>query len=865
MSNDSMRRTASALTQAYAPPAGVYDELMDAHGVLRSHWLALLSHVDPLGSPELSRRWDKARHLLHENGVSYNVYGDPQGMERPWNLSLIPVVLSAAEWPTLEAGVTQRARLLDALLRDLYGAQRVLLEGLLPPELVFENPSFLRACHDISVPGGTWLPLYAADLLRLPSGRFAVLEDRTQAPSGAGYALENRIVISNVLPEAFRHVGVERLAPFFGTLRDTLQSLAPHNRDNPRVVLLTPGPYNATYFEQAYLAQYLGYTLVDGADLTVRADRVFLKTLSGLQPVDVILRRVSDDYCDPLELRPDSLLGVPGLTHAARSGNVAIANPLGAGLVQTHTILPYLERLSRVLLGEELLLPSVRTFWCGEPDALREVESRFDDVVVKPAFAQGFVQSTFTAQLGAAERAALLARIRACPKRYVVQEHVHGSTTPALSGCTLLSRALVMRCFAVAGRTGYMAMPGALARVAGAEAGTEYSMQLGAGSKDTWVLSRGEVSNFSLLPPSDRPAPLSRGGGDLPSRAADNLFWLGRYAERAESVARLARVVCACLRDPSTQLESERGSHLAPLLRALGAQTSLLYTRELAADIDASAPAAEQALLRAVYGEESSGTLKLVLRATLRAARLVRDRISSDTWRVLAALDDELRDAEDGLATDPVGRTHDVLNQLVLRLAAFSGLVMDSMTRGQAWHFLEMGRRLERAIALVMLLRGSLARPCDRQGPLLEAVLEAADSGMTYRRRYLTMLQVAPVVDLLLADDTNPRSVLYQIHEVSRHIQALPFAGSLRTPEQRIALSLRTQLELADVEELCTRDERGARGRLDQLLIDLATRIPALSDQLLARYFTHASVSRHLRQDEQPARRRKPASGGGAP
>jgi uncharacterized circularly permuted ATP-grasp superfamily protein/uncharacterized alpha-E superfamily protein len=822
---------------------------------MRAHFRPLFEHLDQLGRPELARRWEKARHLLHENGVSYNVYGDPEGLERPWNLSLIPFVIDADEWNALEAGLTQRARLLDALLADVYGPQRVLLEGLLPPELVFENPRFLRACHNMSVPRGAWLPLYAADLVRLPSGEFAVLEDRTQAPSGAGYALENRIVISNALPEAFRACGVARLSLFFRALRDTLQSLAPHNRDNPRIVLLTPGPYNATYFEQAYLAQYLGYTLVNGADLTVRADRVYLKTLGGLQPVDVILRRVNDDFCDPLELQPDSLLGVPGLCEVARSGNVAIANPLGSGLLQTHTMLPYLERLCQALLGEALRLRSVRTWWCGDPEALREAEANFDDVVVKAAFAQGFVEPTFTAQLDARERAALLATIREKPRAYVIQDHVRSSTTPALSDGQLIPRALVMRCFTVAGRGGPIAMPGGLSRAASAEAGTELSMQLGAGSKDTWVLTRGSVTHFSLLPPGNRAAPLSRGGGDLPSRAGDNLYWLGRYAERAEAVARLARVVCARLSDFTSQGELERSSEFIPLLRALSAQTSLVYTAPLATDYDVNLATAERQLLSAVFDDEGTGTLKVVLRATLHTGRLVRDRISIDTWRVLAALDDELQAAEQHLAHDPLGRVQDVLNRLVLRLAAFSGLVMDSMTRGQAWRFLEMGRRLERAMALVTLLRATLTARCDREGPLLEAVLDVADSGMTYRRRYLTTLQVAPVVDLLLTDETNPRSILYQMDEFTRHVEALPGAGTgLRSHEQRIALSVLTDLKLADIEHVCRPDAKGDRPDLEAMLIDLGTRIPALSDSLSDRYLTHATVSRHLSLDRKGTR-----------
>jgi uncharacterized circularly permuted ATP-grasp superfamily protein/uncharacterized alpha-E superfamily protein len=849
---ESPPKRVSTLADAYKPPAEVFDELKAADGHLRPHWSKFFEHVETIGPKELERRWEKAKHQLHENGVSYNVYGDPRGVERPWNLSPIPVLWDSHEWERVETGLAQRARLLDALLHDLYGPQRTLADGTLPPELVFENPSFLRAVHSINVPRGAWLPLYAADLIRDPSGKFLVVEDRTQAPSGAGYALENRIVISGALPEAFRDCHVERLAPFFRALRNTLQALAPHNRDNPRIVLLTPGPDNATYFEQAYLAQYLGYTLVNGGDLTVRDDRVFLKTLGGLSPIDVILRRVNDDYCDPLELRPESMLGVPGLVQAARSGNVAIASPLGTGLLQSPAFIPYLPRLARTLLGEELVLDSVRTFWCGDDDARREGFSFFDDAVVKHTFQQGFVQPIFTAQLDRQARAELRERIEAQPRRYVIQEYVHASTTPLLRDGALEPRALVTRCFAVSGRDDFIVMPGGLSRVANLRAGTEMSMQLGAGSKDTWVLSDGPVTSFSLLPPVNRPVTLSRGGSDLPSRAADDLYWLGRYAERAEGAARLARVVSSRIAELGTEADLDGSNEIMPLLRALNAQTSLIYTGELLDPSSLDLKGVTEQLVASVFDDGGIGSLRSALRSTLRTGRMVRDRISTDTWRILAALDDDVSARDDDLERDPLGTVHDVLNRVVVRLAAFSGLVMESMTRGQAWRFLDLGRRVERAMTLLMLVRGALTETCEREGPLLEAVLEIADSVMTYRRRYLATLQVAPVVDLLLTDESNPRSVIYQLDALNNHIAALPNpSDGMRTPQQRITLALLTDLKLADIEGLCAVDERGERAQLSALLIDLSTRIPALSESLSDRYLNHATVSRHLNKDEQ--------------
>lgn len=852
-----------ALAATYHGRPESYDELKREDGTVRPHWRHLLEQVQTLGRGELARRWERARHLIHENGVSYNVYGDPNGLERPWNLSPVPVLIAPEDWAPIRNGLSQRARLLDALLADLYGPQRSLLEGLLPPDLVFENPWFLRPCHGQSVPRGVWLPLYCADLVRAHDGQFRVVEDRTQVPSGAGYALENRIVISSVLPEMFRDCNVERLALFFRALRSTLQGLAPHNRDNPRIVVLTPGPYNATYFEQAYLAQYLGYTLANGSDLTVRDDRVYLKTLGGLQPVDVILRRVNDDYCDPLELRPESVLGVPGLVHAARMGNVAIASPLGTGMLQTPAMLPYLPKLCKQLLGEELTLAAVPSFWCGDRAALAEAETHFEDAIVKPTFPERFVEPVHTARLTKAERSELWRKIRARPRDYVIQEHVAPSTTPVIVNGDLAPRALVLRCYAVSGNGEYVVMPGGLSRVASAADGTEISMQLGAGSKDTWVMSYEPVSNFSLLPPGSHAVELTRGGSDLPSRAADNLYWLGRYAERAEGVARLSRVVCARLFDLAGQRDLDRSSEFVALLRALTVQTDLSYALPLPTDADPLLEAAEQQLVSAVFDAERVGTLAAVVRSTLRTGRLVRDRISTDTWRVLASLDDELAAAERLPATERLASLSELLNRVVQSLSAFSGLVMESMTRGQAWRFLDMGRRLERAMTLVTLLRSTLSRGCEREGPLLEAILEIADSSMTYRRRYLATLEMAPVVDLLLTDETNPRSVIFQFEALTKHIEALPPRSKtgVRSAEQRMALGALKDLELAEVSALCAPDATGAHPALDALLGQLVARIPALSDSLSDSYLNHATVSRHLQQDDSFERRKRPFGG----
>jgi uncharacterized circularly permuted ATP-grasp superfamily protein/uncharacterized alpha-E superfamily protein len=828
--------------------AGSYDELFDAAGQPRGDWEPLVTQLRTLGLDELRRRWEEARRLLHEHGVSYDVHGDRDGAARPWNLSPIPVVFGPDTWEPLTAGLSQRARLIDRLLGDIYGPQRLVAEGLLPPELLFGHPGFLRPCVGIVPPRGQFMPLYSADVVRGVDGRFSVLADRPQAPSGVGYALENRIVLSRSLPEVFRDCGVERLAAFFRTARNLLHDIAPRARDNPLIVLLTPGPYSSTYFEQAFLAQYLALTLVRGEDLVVRDARVYLRTLGGLKKVDVILRRVNDDFCDPLELRPESFLGVPGLVEAVRAGEVAVVNPLGSGVAQTETFLPFLPAICRRLLGEDLVLPSVPTYWCGDAGSLSQVESRLADLVIKPAFPVGPSEPIFGHELGTEALANLRARIRADPRRYVAQERVNLSVVPSLTGDALSPGRFWMRTYAVASGDGYKVMPGALSRVGGPAERFVLSLEPGGESKDTWILSKGPVQAISLLPPPSAPVELSRDESDLPSRIADNLFWLGRYVERAEGTARLVRAVAVRLSDPNGSSDTDLASDVDPLLRMLEAQTYV--RRQLAFDGEnprarAAWPKdAERWLLRAVFDPEPGGTLRATLAETHRVARSLRDWLSLDAWRAVAHLDQELRRPYPASDPSTPRALVDLLNRVVTLLAALEGLITESMTHDQAWRFLDIGRRLERAALVVGLLRSGLGTPSPREGPVLEALLEIAASSTTYRRRYLATLQAAPVVDLLLCDETNPRSALFQLEALAAHVEALPrTARTTRTPQEKLVLSALTELRLVDVTDLCDVLEHRERRRLLATLDRVGAHLPALSSSLAAAYFNHAVFS----------------------
>ena len=848
---------AGAFCRLYDGPPQFRDEMVDPEGVLRPCWRTFLHALDELGFTEVTRRWDDARQLIHEHGVTYNVYGDPRGLGRPWVLDPIPLLISAEDSDALQAGLVQRARLLELILADLYGAQTLLHSNLLPPELVFDHPGFLRPCHGVYPSAGRFLHLYAANLGRTPDDQLWVLGDRTQAPSGAGYALENRLVLSRMLPDVFRDCQVQRLARFFLTVRETLREIAPHNRDNPRVVLLTPGPYNETYFEHAFLAQYLGYTLVEGGDLTVRGDRVFLKLLGGLQPVDVILRRLDDDFCDPLQLRRDSFLGAPGLVQAVRAGNVAVANPLGSGLVETPALMAFLPNLCRQLLGEPLKLPSVPSWWCGDPTARAHVLAKLQHLVIKPSFPSWGVEPIFGGKLSRDQLQALADRIRARPRDYVGQEQLDLSTAPVLADGRLQPRRFVFRAFLAATGDSFVVMPGGLTRTAAGPDSLVVSMQQGGGSKDTWVLSAGPVSPFSLLPSPGGPMELSRGGGDLPSRAADNIHWLGRYVERAEGYVRLLRGILVRLTEKSGLADVPE---LPVLLRALTHQ-GMTYPGFVGFGAEARLADPVKELLSIVYDGARPGSLQRTLDALQHVSRTVRDRISSDTWRVLNRLKlpgVEARAAKSSEAAaisevlpETAATLSDLLESLedlVISLTAFSGLATESMTRGPGWRFLELGRRLERAAHTISLLNCTLTKVNGGEGPLLEALLEIAESSMTYRRRYLSGVQAAPVLDLLLADETNPRSLAFQLVALAGHVDHLPHDDSQpHSPtEQQVAMAALTDLRLANIDGLARATDEGVRQNLDELLTRLGKQIPLLSDKITQNYLTHVQASRQL-------------------
>lgn len=820
---------------------GAYDEVLDANGIIRPPYRSLMGELEKLGVEELQRRWETGRRFIHEQGVTYNVYGDPMGMERPWELDPVPLLIAPAEWRKLETALVQRARLINAILADCYGPQSLLQTGKLPPALVLAQPDFLRPCHGIRPAHDVYLNCYAVDLARSPDGRWWVISDRTQIPTGAGYTLANRLVTSRVLPEMFRDCNVLRLAGFYTQMRDSLARMASRRTDDPRVVVLTPGPHNETYFEQSYLARYLGYSLVEGQDLTVRDGRVFLKTLSGLEPVDVILRRVDDDFCDPLELRNHSILGVPGLVEALRTGTVAIANSLGSGLLQSPAFMAFLPGLCRHLFGEELKLPSMATWWCGQKQAEQQVLANLERLYVKPAMrshAKGMSPGT---AMTAGEIEDLRRRIKFEPHLYVAQERVELSTAPVWNEGKLVSRPVAMRAYLVAGEDGsYHLMPGGLARIAPLDGARMISMQKGGSSKDVWVLNETPVEDMTLMPRNADAIQLRRTGNNLPSRMADNLYWLGRYAERAECTARLLRSSLIRL---NTESSSSAIALLKPLLQTLESQHQL-PTGRAATLLKANAEVLEAEMLDMIIQSQRQGSLRSITERMLRLGMMVRDRTSNDFWRGISTLDDAIATA----ARSPeflIGDGIVLINHVLLGLAALHGLANENMTRAQGWRFMDIGRRVERAIYFGSFLGNALRSGNAGAPSALEAVLEMADSTITYRSRYNLLPHTAAVYDLVMLDETNPRSLAFQFRQLNKHFDKLPGENTATLSQaRRLLIECTARLTLADPVELARQRKNPVDTACAATLAYIENAMPRLSDSLAITYFAHSAILR---------------------
>jgi uncharacterized circularly permuted ATP-grasp superfamily protein/uncharacterized alpha-E superfamily protein len=848
------------LAAAMAPPAaaGHFDELRGGvssplpaselslqqvapHAPPTPEWSLFFENLGHDGFADLNRRTANLERQIRDNGVTYNVYAEADGPQRPWSLDLFPLIITPQSWQQIETGVLQRVKLLDAIMADVYGPQTLLAGNLLPPALVHGHPGYLRAMHGVRPAADTHQHIAAFDLARGPDGHWWVVSQRTQAPSGLGYLLENRLVTSRLFPEAFHQLNVQRLAASYRALIDGIKQMCP-TQDEPRIVLLTPGPYNETYFEHAYLARYLGLTLVEGSDLTVRDQCLYLKTLKGLEPVHGLIKRLDDEFLDPLELRSDSRLGVPGLLQVIRAGNVLVANAPGSAFLESTALLGFLPALSRHLLQEELQLPSLATWWCGERAAMEAALPQLGERVVKPTYASPGTGAVLGKSLSRRERDEWAGRITRESDESTLQAYLPLSQMPtwrsSRGGDRILPRSLMLRVFAVSdGPRSWQVLPGGLTRLAGAELDIA-SMQRGGSSADTWVMTQGEVDPTSLLQHDQPAATVShRARSSTTSRAAENLFWLGRYTERTENTTRLARLTLESLNG-----EDQNSQPLLAWLGELAAAHALVLP---AVPPPTQARRVFERSLICALGDPEQHSVGYNLHGLRNAASAVRERLSLEQWNGIVRAEEQFlvecacfNEEGDYSSVDALRS----LENLSGHTAAMTGAQTDRMTRDDGWRLLSSGRHLERLGFLASALAHSFETGAVFDEGGFEALIALFDSTITFHAQYQQRHDIPALLDLLVLDRDNPRSLGWVAQTLRGRLARLAGSAPGKMPE--IALTV-PDPQAWSFDAICERDADGHYANLVELLAQCSEAAYKLSDDIGARYFTHSGEARH--------------------
>ncbi|WP_020587839.1 circularly permuted type 2 ATP-grasp protein [Desulfobacter curvatus] len=828
-------------------------------GKMQPPWDGLAKYLNSLGTAELSQRWKKARQIIHEHGSAYNVFNPKTATERPWALDPIPLPISSHTWQTLEHGIQQRTKLLALIFKDIYGRQDFIRNRLIPAELIFGNPGFLRQCRfgpDRVTPDHH---LFSSDLICLADGRWQVASHGTQAPAGTGYALENRVILTRILPRMFHYRKVQRLAPFFKYLNLSLMEISGQRQQEPRIVMLCEGPSGTHYFEQVFLARYLGYTLVEANDLTTRGDWVFLKTLGGLQRVDVILRQIPDYTCDPLLGTSQAFPGIPGLVQAVRAGNVAISNSLGSGVLESPGLFALMPELCRDILGEPLILENTDSFWLGIPETqhrvVEEIKSGARPITLYSAFSPAHTQVVHTRSLTGPKKQELITAIQATPYAWAGRYPVEPFTVPVWSEQGVKNRYTAVRMFSssitenavtaaakISDQVETAVMSGGLARVANDPEALVLSgtRGKGQGAKDVWCLSERPTEFKSMLHRFSTPFEIHR-GSDLPSRVADNMLWLGRYMERTEGMLRVIRSV---LMRVHSETQLDKVSEMPFFLRAM-ANLKIISEDLGRPDASFSVSLIEKELYRSIYGVQIQSSILNCLNNAIQVADRVRDRLSDDSWQIFGRIEKGL------VRINPKNQSAEILEMLsdiILNMSAFAGLALESMTRGMGWRFMDMGRRIERALHMTTVMSSLIQGHTIPNANDLEAVLEVADSRITYHTRYRTTIHMEPLVDLLLLDEINPRSVGFQLAALHVHLENLPRSQPFpfRTKEEKIILDLTTRLRLADTQELMTLGQKHVLPNLDTLLEKLNNDLQEFADSITQHYLSRIETEKQL-------------------
>ncbi len=818
-------------------------------------WETLQATLSELGESAIEKRSNNMLRLLKENGVAYNIYDDPSGQTRPWELDPIPQIITGEEWDFISKGLIQRARLFNLILKDLYGPQSLVKDRIIPQEIIYRHPGFLRNCVGINLPEESYLTLYATDMARGSDGRLWIINDRTQAPSGYGYALENRFVVNSVLPELFSKIHVRRISPFFEALQESLNQIAPGHNRQPRIVILSPGPENETYFEHSYLSIHLGFTLVQGSDLMIKDNFVWLKTIEGLEKVDVILRRMDDSYCDPLELRSESVLGVPGLLQAVRKGNVAIANALGSSIIENAGLMPFLQSAAKYLLNESLLIPSIATWWCGQPREMEYVINNISHLVIRKIFRReaGTRSAIDGASLNEMERQQLIEDIKANPSVFSGQEKINFSSTPSWIEGKMQTGHSLIRSFLVRKNDTYIAMPGGLTRTSHRKDHFIISNQSGGVSKDTWVISSGSVQTQPVkLQLQQADALQAYEKSSLPSQTAENLFWAGRYTQRMVNHARLLKTVIQYLMQHNFENDRLYTNTRKIMLQAL---THCTYSypgftnkdeKKEARVLDNPWPL----LIKNLYDKSVAGSLSQNLNSFVRSVYNVRSFLSLDSWRTIQQINTAWGNRPNKARRDHLVMINDI-DKINTSLFAFLGMNRESSRREQEWSILESGRKFEQALFTIRLLQCCFVQKEDDQTETetISLVLDTLQSRITYRYTFRDHLQLPLLFELLIFDSNYPKSLNYTIERIKMRIFSMPKISKniSKSEMEKLIAEAQNLIAMTDSATLSRFDsEHRQYSELQALLVKLSDILYKIHHLFSKTYFRHTATPQQL-------------------
>jgi uncharacterized circularly permuted ATP-grasp superfamily protein/uncharacterized alpha-E superfamily protein len=823
-----------------------YDEVLKSDMKINPNWEKLLTNFSNLGTDELQKRQDDLDWLLSENGVTYNVYNDPNGLNRPWNLNIIPFVIDRKEWKTIEKGLQQRAKLLDLVLKDIYGERALIKNGIVPSEIIFAHRGFLRPCHQIQYKTAQQLLIHSADLARGPDGQMWVVNDRTEAPSGMGYSLENRFSVREVAPDFFKEIFVKQPFGFFKDFNDLLIDAAPNNKEKPTIVILTPGPHNETYFEHAYLSSFLGYPLVKGNDLVVRNDKVWIKTLKGLIQVDVIYRRVDDAYSDPLELRADSYLGVAGLLNVVRKQNVAIINPIGSGVLENPGLIPFMNSVCKYFLKEDLILPQIASWWCGQEKERDYVLENIKKLVVKPIDNTHREHIYFCEYLSDAEIETLKKQILAKPFHYVAQEKISFSTAPNFTKENLEPRKVMCRTFSVAHKDSYSVMPGGLVRVAAEREELRVSNQKGGTSKDFWITNNEEKSfkKQKRYHWHHSTSNTLSGIDNLPSNTAENLFWSGRYLARTLVTARYIRMVLNEISSSEVNRRDSESESLHILYRSITHLTSI-FPGFTGKNKEEALKNPLKEIATVLFDKTQIGSLAHALSSFKNSYYSLRNLWSKDMWRVYDMLQKEWESfhKED---YQNIPKVTKLLDAIITKLIAFIALIEESILVEQGLLLYFIGLQMEQAIMNIDKTRALLTISYDEdvEYEILESLLNSNESLNIYRYSFKSYLDFENVINLILLDDNYSRSLKYRLKRMRKDIFRLPKRVEDNEELTAIQKSINKAcnlIENANASLLVKVDSNSfTRKDLEELLASLSDLIHSTSMSLTDMYFNHS-------------------------